>query len=304
MIIPYSPGGTTDLSGRQLAQQMRKFLGQSVTVVNQAGASGAIGSKTVLDADPDGYTLLFSADSLGTQRVMGLSQISYNDYTPILVAVNDPKVIVVKKGSRYNTLNDLINDMKARPGRVKMSYTGPGGSGHVQALVYNKFGLDMALTAYPGGADCIVAVLGDQVDFTNSNFSTVVSYLESGDLVLLGISATERLPNYPHVPTLAEIIPESAAYLQTPFTPLSLLVRKDVPADIVAVLRDAAAKSVKESEWQSFVKDNCLEELYTKYPDEAAAKKFFDEWESSVSWMLYDAKAAKLSPEQFGIKRP
>jgi tripartite-type tricarboxylate transporter receptor subunit TctC len=274
-----------------------------VNVINQAGASGATGTKTVFDAAPDGYTVLFSADSLGTQRVMGLSPMSYADFTPILVAVNDPKVIVVKKDSRYKTLQDLTADMKARPGRVKMSYTGPGGSGHVQALIYNKFGLDMALTAYPGGADCIVAVLGGQVDFTNSNYSTVTSYIESGELVLLGVSATERLPSYPNVPTLVEAIPESAQYLQTPFTPLSVLVKNTTPPEIVKILREAANKAVNDPAWKAYCKENCLEELYLKYPDEAAAKKFFSDWESEVSWLLFDAKAAKSSPEQFNIPR-
>jgi tripartite-type tricarboxylate transporter receptor subunit TctC len=262
-----------------------------------------VGSKTVLDADPDGYTILYAAESLGTQRVMGLSEMSYNDFTPILVAVNDPKVLVVNKGSQYHTLQDMINDMRARPGRVKMSYTGPGGSGHVQALVYNKFGLDMALTAYAGGNDCIVAVLGGQVDFTNSNYSTVTSYIESGDLVLLGVSATERLPSYPDVPTLADIIPESAPYLETPFTPLSLLVRNDVPEEIVAILRDAAQKAVQEPEWKAYVAENSLEELYVKYPDEKTARQFYADWESYVSWLLYDAQATTKSPEEFGIPR-
>jgi tripartite-type tricarboxylate transporter receptor subunit TctC len=169
MIVPYGAGGTTDISGRQLAIQLEKHLGKSITVINQGGASGSIGARTVLDAKSDGYTVLFTAESLGTQRVMGLSEMSYDDFTPIMVAVNDPKVIVVHKDSPYQTLQDLVNDIKSRPGKVKMSYTGPGGSGHVQALIYNKMGLDMALTAYPGGADCIVAVLGRQVEFTNSN---------------------------------------------------------------------------------------------------------------------------------------
>jgi tripartite-type tricarboxylate transporter receptor subunit TctC len=303
MIVPYGAGGTADLTGRQLAIQLRKHLGQAVTVMNQAGASGATGTKTVFDAPADGYTILYSADSLGTQRVMGLSKMSYGDFTPIMTVVNDPKVIVAKKG-KYQTLKALIDDMKARPGKVKMSYTGPGGSGHVQALVYNKFGLDMALTAYSSGGDGIVAVLGDQVDFTNSNYSTIPAYLESGDLVLLGISAAERLPAHPEVPTLAEIIPESAPYMETPFTPLSLLVHKDTPADIVAALRAAAQKAVQEPEWKAYVQENCLEELYVKYPGEAAIKQFYADWESSVSWMLFDAGATKFSPEDFNIPRP
>lgn len=304
MIVPYSAGGTTDLTGRQLAIRMEKFLGQSITVVNQGGASGSIGAKTVLDADPDGYTILYTAESLGTQRVMGISEMSYDDFAPIMVTVNDPKVIVVNKTSKYETLQDLVDDMKARPGKVKMSYTGPGGSGHVQSLIYNKLGLDMALTAYPGGSDCIVAVLGDQVDFTNSNFSTVTGYLESGDLKLLGISATERLDKYPDVPTLAEVIPESIDYLKNPFTPLSLLVHKDVPEEYQAVLKEAAAKAVQEDDWKDYVSKNCLEKLYEKYPDEASTKKFYTEWESLVSWLLHDAGAAKFSPEKFNIPKP
>lgn len=304
MIIPYSAGGTTDLVGRQLAIQMEKSLGQTITVVNQGGASGSIGAKTVLDAEPDGYTVLFTAESLGTQRTMGLSEMSYADFSPIMVTANDPKVIVVNKTSKYNTLQELVDDMKANPGKVKMSYTGPGGSGHVQALIYNKFGLDMAMTAYTGGSDCIVAVLGDQVDFTNSNFSTVRGYIESGDLKLLGVSANERLTNYPDVPTFSEVIPESKEYMDIAFTPLSFLVDKDVPEDIQKALKESAASAVKETEWLDFVSENSLDALYEKYPDEELARTFYSEWESVVSWLIFDAGAATNSPEKFDIKRP
>ena len=303
MIVPYGAGGTTDLTGRQLAIQLEKHLGKSVTVINQGGASGSIGARTVLDAKPDGYTVLFTAESLGTQRVMGLSTMSYADFTPIMAAVNDPKVIVVNKNSPYNTLEELVSDIKARPAKVKMSYTGPGGSGHVQALIYKKLGMELALTAYPGGSDCILAVLGDQVEFTNSNFSTVTGYLASGDLRLLGISANERIASYPEVPTLAEIIPNSEKFLDNPFTPLSLLVSKDVPQEIVAILKDAAKKSVQEEGWKAYVAENSLEKLYEKYPTEEKMRSFYKDWESLVSWMLFDSGAAKNSPEKFGIAK-
>ncbi len=303
MIVPYGAGGTTDISGRQLAVQLEKHLGKSITVINQGGASGSIGARTVLDAKSDGYTVLFTAESLGTQRVMGLSEMSYDDFTPIMVAVNDPKVIVVGKYSKYETLQDLVDDIKNRPGKVKMSYTGPGGSGHVQAMIYGKFGMEMALTAYPGGADCILAVLGDQVDFTNSNYSTVTGYLESGDLKLLGISALDRLEAHHDVPTLGEILPGSERYLSNPFTPLSFLVDKDVPSEIVTILRDAAKKAVQEPAWKEFVAKNSLDKLYEKYPEESSMRDFYKDWESLVSWMLYDSGVAKFSPEKFGIEK-
>lgn len=112
MIVTYPAGGTTDVSGRKFAALLLKELGVSVTVVNQAGASDSIGCQAALDAVPDGYTVLFTAESLGAQRVMGLSDLSYADYKIISPIVNDPEVIVVAKNSKFNTLAD----MKANPG--------------------------------------------------------------------------------------------------------------------------------------------------------------------------------------------
>ncbi len=303
MVVPYGAGGTTDVTGRKFAVALQKQLGVPVTIQNISGASGSVGAKAVLDAKPDGYTVHYTADSLGTQQVMGISDMSYDDFTPVMAVVNDPKVIVVKGDSKYETLEDLLADMKRNPGKVKMSYTGPGGSGHVQALIFEEQGYDMALTAYAGGGDCIIAVLGDQVDFTNSNFSTIKKYLASGDLKLLGISALDRLPGYPEVPTLAEADPAFTEYLSIPFTPLSLVVDKDVDPAVVKVLREASLKAVQDADWLKFVEENNLEELYRKYPEVSDISKFYDDWKSIVTYLLFDAGATKHNPADFGIKR-
>lgn len=217
--------------------------------------------------------------------------------------MNDPKVIVVKGDSKYNTLDDLLDDMKMNPGKVKMSYTGPGGSGHVQGLIFEAQGYDMSMTAYSSGGECIIAVLGDQVDFTNSNFSTITKYLASGDLRLLGISALDRLPGFPEVPTLADVDPAFTEFLSIPFTPLSLVVDKEVDASVVKVLRDASLKAVQDPDWLKFVNDNNLEELYKKYPSIDNILSFYDNWESIVTYLLYDAGATKYDPAKFGIER-
>ena len=232
MIIPYGAGGTTDLVGRQLAIALEKQLGQTIIVENKAGASGSVGTEAALEAKPDGYTLLLTADSLGTQRVMGISEMSYGDFSPILPIANDPKVMVVAKDSPYETIQDLLDAMKENPGKIKMSYTGPGGSGHIQALLLNRYGYEPALTAYNSGAEGITAVMGHQVDFTNSNYSTVASYIESGDLKLLAVCSVEPLSAHPDVVTLASVMPGSEEMMAMPYTPLSLIVRKDVPEDI------------------------------------------------------------------------
>lgn len=304
LIVPYSAGGTCDLTARKLAALMEPELGTSITIINQAGASGSIGIQAALDAAADGYTMVMTVDSIGTMRVMNLSEdIDYTDFTPIAMTTNDPKVFVVGKDSPYNTMEELFRAMKENPGKVKMSYTGPGGSGHVQSLILNALGYDMALTAYPGGSDCILAVLGGQVDFTNSNYSTVISYLDSGDLKVLGVCSTNRIACIPDVPTIVDILPEAEQYLKYPFTPNVLQVSKDTDPQIVEKLRTAANRAMQSEDWNSFCDDTCQERLFEMYPDEASTYEFFSGFESLVSWLLYDAGAAPLSPEQFGIAK-
>ncbi|MEG1687106.1 MAG: tripartite tricarboxylate transporter substrate-binding protein, partial [Angelakisella sp.] len=223
---------------------------------------------------------------------------------PILVVANDPKVLVVGKDSPYQTMEQLADDMKARPGKVRMSHTGPGGSGHVQGLIYQKFGMQAAMTGYSSGSECLVAVLGGQVDFTNANLSSVAGYLESGDLRLLAASSKERLAAYPDTPALTELFPDMEQYLELPFSPLSLMVRGGTAQGVVDQLRTAATHAVATDDWKDFAQKYCLDKLYESYPDEETAREFYNRFESVVSWLIYDAGAAKYSPEQFSIPQP
>ena len=303
MIVPYGAGGTTDLVGRQFALALGRVLNTTFVVENQGGASGSIGCQAALDADKDGSVVLFTAESLGTQRIMDISKMSYADFDPIVLVANDPKVIVVAGDSKYNTIDELLVDIQAKPNTVQMSYTGPGGSGHVQALILNQFGYYPALTAYSGGNDCYLAVMSNQVVFTNSNYSTVASLIESGDLKLLAVSATERMEKYPDVPALSEKLENSEKYLSIAYTPLSLLVAKDVPEDIKTTLRAAAQEAIKDPDFNAWMEKNSVDKLYEKYTTIEDMQAFYSNWESIVSWLIYDAGAAVYSPEEFGIAR-
>ena len=302
LIVPYSPGGTTDLVARAFAEVFSQELGTEVTVVNQPGASGSVGSIAVHDAKPDGYTLLVSADSLGIQRVMGLSQLSFHDFEPILLLTNDPKVIVVGKDSPYKSAAELFGAMKDKG--LSMSYTGPGGSGHVQALLYESLGAKLTLTPFPGGLDAIVALMGGQVDFTNSNASVVREYLKSGDLKALAVCGSKALSDDPSVPLLEDEVQGAKELMDLPFTPLSLLAGKDVPEEILVKLREAAQKAIATDQWKDYVKTSGLEPLYEDYPSLEDMKAFFTKFESRMSWLLHDAGVTEKSPEDFGIKRP
>lgn len=304
MIVPYGAGGTTDLVGRQLAAALGKAMGVTFVVENQPGASGSIGCRAALDAPKNGSVVLFCADSLGTQRVMGISEMSYADFSPICAVANDPKVIVVAKDSPYNSIEELLNDIKAKPNTIQMAYTGPGGSGHVQALIMNRFGYYPALTAYSSGSDGIVAVMGGQVVFTNANYSTVAGYIAAGELKLLTVCAAERMAQYPDVPALIEYLEGSEDLLSIPYTPLSLLVADGVPENVQAMLRAGCEKAFRDHDFVAFMESNSIDKLYEKYVTVDEIRAFYAEWESVVCWLMADAGATAYSPEDFGIPRP
>jgi len=303
MIVPYGAGGGTDTYGRMLAAQLEKHLDTQISVSNQSGASGSIGAKYVYDAPADGYTVLFAAETLGTYRTMGISDLSYEDFVPISVVVNDPKLVVVSKNSKYNTLEELIADIKENPGKVTMSHSGPGGSGHNQGLILKELGLEVAMTAFDGGTNALLGVIGDQVDFTNPNLSFTTGYIDSGDVKVLAVFSNERIASLPDVPAFTEVVPESEKYLDIPLTPLSLLVKKGTPDDVIEKIRTATLEAFEEKEWQDFVAGNQADALYKKYKSQDEIYEFYHSWQSMICWLQYENGVAKISPEEFDIEK-
>lgn len=303
IVVPYGAGGTADLVARNFAFLLSEELKQSVVVLNQPGASGAIGTKRAHSAKNDGYTLLLSADSLGTQRLMRLSELSYDDFDVISPLVDDPKFIVVSKDSPYETIDDLLDAIKANPNKIRMSYTGPGGSGHVQQLILKKLGYETSATAYSSGAECLLALVSKQVDFTNANYSSLKAYIESGDVRLLAVCAKNRLKSEEKVVALGEVFEESKALFDIEYTPLSLLIRKGVDENIVSSLRKAANNVFKSEKWQKYCEENSFNKLFEKYPEEKDVRNFYRQWQKTVCWLLYDAGVAKVKPSDIGIDR-
>ena len=234
---------------------------------------------------------------------MNICDLDYEDFTVISPLVGDPKVLVVGKDSKYNTLEELLDDIKANPGKVTMSHSGPGGSGHNQGLVLKELGYDVAMTSFDSGNDALLGVIGGQVDFTNPNISTLGGYIESGDVKPLAVFSNERMEAYPDIPAFTEVVPESEKYLNIPYTLLSFVVNNDTPQEVVDVLKAAAKKVFADQEWTDFVKQNAADPVFEKYTDEASIKEFYDNWKSVICWLQYDNGVAEKSPEEFGIAR-
>lgn len=300
LIVPWSAGGITDRVARVFAPLFEKHLGQPVTVINKEGASGAIGTEFAYGEKNDGYTVLFSAETPGVFQVMGTSDLSFKNFEPIKMLIQDTKVIVVPKDSKYDTFEDLVKDIKENPGKIKMSYSGPGASGHLQGLLLQEVGLDVSMTPYGGGNPAMIATISGEVDFTFGNYGTIKDYLEVGDLKALAIFGVEEMEVLEGVPAMTEALPEAEKYLPLYF-PNSVLVKEGTPEEIKDVLIEAATKALEEPEWLDFVESQSYTRLDDMTPEEI--DQYWERYTSITSWLLYDAGAATKSPEDFGIER-
>ena len=301
LVLGWGAGGVTDVAARVFAPLLSKHLGVPVVVQNKPGASGAIGTDFVNSQPADGYTLLFSAETPATFKVMGTSNLSFHDFTPISMVSNSEKVIVVAANSPYKTMKDLVTAIKANPGKIRFSYTGPGASGHIQGLLMQQKGnLKFSMTPFGSGNDSLLAVLGGQVDFTSPNVGTIKDYIASGKLRVLANFDSKKSRYVPKAPPITDEIPQLAPYLPLDY-PNLLMVKKGTPPEVVKALSVAASKVFADPKWKAFLAQN----WYVGYDHVKGQDviKYWDKWASVVNWVLYDNGVAKKNPAEFGIKR-
>lgn len=211
IVVPFSAGGDSDQSARNLAATATTVLGQPVVVVNRAGANGAIGSQAVKDAAPDGYTLLLARIGSNVLLPALKSDLAYkwNDFTFIGLLELNPVVCVVHPESRYKTFADLTKDLKARPGKLNYSTSGPATVPSLAPQLLLQ-GLDMkpdgaVAVNYKGGGEATMAVVSREVDFTCNNLSTITGQITGGKVRALVTTTPERLQQFPDVPTAREL---------------------------------------------------------------------------------------------------
>lgn len=211
LVVPFSAGGDADLAARNLAASMRDTLGATLVVTNRAGANGAIGSKFVRDAAPDGYTLLLGR--VGSQAILPALQADltykWDDFTFIGVLELNPLVCVVNAKSPYRNLDDLIAAIKANPGTLNYSTSGPATVLNLasQALLKSAHLARTAAVpiAYKGGNEATTAVLSGEVDFTCNNLTSLLGHVRGDKLRALVTTSSGRLKDLPDVPAASEL---------------------------------------------------------------------------------------------------
>lgn len=209
MIVAWGAGGGTDAIARIIAVGLERELGQTVNVVNRTGGSGVVGHSAMADAEPDGYTLGFASTEVNLMHWLGLTELDYKRYTPLALMNEDPAGVQVAANSEYETLNDLLEAIKAAPaGTFKATGSGQASSWHVAiAGLLNEEGIDpnhVTWVPSDGAATGLQELLSGGADIVPSSLVEARALIEAGRVKSLAYMATERSKLFPDVPTLKE----------------------------------------------------------------------------------------------------
>ncbi len=302
LTVPYNPGGSTDLTARALAAPMGNKLGVAITVTNTPGAGGATGSNIVAGAPVDGYTMLANGMlAFSSMPVLGTTTKTFREWD-IWLATFTPNVIAVRADSPYKTLDDLLADLKARPGQVTDGTAGPGSGGHIGAEVLRAAAkIEYKHVSYPGGAPAIVGLLSGEVDFTTQLLVETEDLIKAGKLRALACFAKDdiQIAGGPLIPSIGKLLPAAKAYLPMGET-TGIAIPKGLSPAKLAVLDAAFNEAVKS---QSFLDFTRSKGFVVNAMGREASQKYVENLASTVSWILFDAGVAKISPEKFDIKR-
>lgn len=300
-VVMWGAGGATDTVARAVNSAAEEALGKPIVVLNKSGGAGAISTAFVNAAPADGYTFLYGAENPQLHGVMGVSDIDYGDMYPINILGRGIAVIAVPAGSKYQTLSDLLDDIKANPGSVKMGSTGPGGlPSTIGALISNATDFNVTAIPFDGEGPGLTAMLGGEVDFMPSGISAAAEQIKAGNMRALAVVNTEPVDTMPDVPAITDTLPEMERFL--PWGPFyGVFVRTEVPDDVKAKLTEVFSTAATDETFLELManRGNVVMNMSGQ-----EAIEFLAKWQQVTVWALQDTGSAKVSPEELGITRP
>lgn len=242
-VVPFPPGGATDIIARIVAQKMSESWGQAVVVENRAGAAGAIGSEAVARAAPDGYTILMGTTSTHAVGPAVNTRLPYNhltDFAPVTLVATFPNVLVAHP-STAGSLQELIALLKANPGKYNFGSSGAGSSTHLAGELFKQMtGADINHIPYKGTGPLLNDLMAGHVAFAFDQITAVMSAVQAGRMRALGVASAERSVALPDVPAISEALPgfEATAWV-------GIFAPARTPADVVAKVQHETQRIVR-----------------------------------------------------------
>ncbi|CAM5764892.1 hypothetical protein LMIY3S_01300 [Labrys miyagiensis] len=261
LIVPFPPGGGTDLTARIAAEGLSRSLGQNVVVENVEGAASQIGIEQAAKSTNDGYTLLWASSDGITILPAVKPSVPYkipDDFEFVSGFASDPLIVAVNPKLPIKSMKDLVEYGKAHPGELKYSSSGVGGGGHLETAYIAKVeGIDMVHVPYRGAAPAVVAVTGGFADLTLPSSASVMSYLTAGTLRAVASTGQNRMKVLPDLATVGEQgMPELTVDLCT-----GIYAPAGTPADIVKTIRDHMSAIIQDPKTVQRLHDLGLEPL-------------------------------------------
>lgn len=251
VIVPFPPGGASDVTARTVAPELAKKLGQQVVIDNKGGANGAIGAAALKQAKPDGYTLMIGSIGVYSINPALFKDLRYDplkDFDLLSVIVRTPNVLVANPDFPANTVAELLDYLKKNPDKVSFASSGTGSSDHLTAALFlQKTGMTGVHVPYKGGGPAINDLISGHANVSFQNLGAIAQQVRAGKLKALAVTSATRAPALPNVPTLAEAgVKDLEVYSwQAAAAPKGLppAVKAKLEADITAA---AKAPEVKE----------------------------------------------------------
>jgi tripartite-type tricarboxylate transporter receptor subunit TctC len=211
LLVPWAPGGSTDILARIVAAQLHQSMGQPVIIENRTGAAGNIGTQACARAAPDGYTILFNTMSVHTMNHALFAAMPFDgvkDFSPLTLLAYVTNTMVVHPSVPANTVPEFIAYAKANPGKIAYASSGPGSTNHLCAAMMEKMiGIQMLHVPYRGGAPAVADTVAGQCQLFFTAGTQSLEHVKGGKLKLLAVTEGKRSPFLPDVPTVAETIP-------------------------------------------------------------------------------------------------
>lgn len=252
VIVPFTPGGSTDIVARHIAQKLKDSLGQPVVIENKPGAGGTLGIDLVAKAPADGYTIgiVPGAHAINASLYKSLPYDTLRDFEPVIHIANVASMVVVHPSVPARNIDDLIRLAKDKPGAVNYASAGAGTVTHMTGELFKmKSGVDLTHVPYKGSSHALQDLLGGQVQVMFANFPGTLQHVQAGKLRVLAVNGATRSPLLPNVPTVAESgVPGYEAN-----TWFGVLAPAGTPKPVVARLNAEIAKAVRSAEIQAFL---------------------------------------------------
>lgn len=245
LIVPYAPGGATDIIARAAAAELSKTLGQPVNVENRPGAGGNLGSELVAKSTPDGYTMLMSPSSVHGIAPFLYTKLTYDpnkDLAPIIALGGLANVLVVNTDVKANTVAELVALIRAQPGKFSFASSGSGSTVHLSGEMFKSMlNLDLVHVPYKGSGPAMTDLIGGQVQLMFDNIPSAISHIRAGKLRPLATTGPKRSPSLPDLPTMIEAgFPN---YQSTAWFGLSFPT--GTPKEILAMMNAEGQKAAK-----------------------------------------------------------